>query len=66
MNAPNIKAKALLKAKEAADTFGVSENTIRNWIAQGKLPAVRIGERMIRIRAVDLAALVSPVGEQGC
>jgi len=64
MNA--TKPKTLLSVKGSAETFGVSENTIRNWIAQGKLPAVRIGERIIRIRPADLAALITPVGEQEC
>ena len=64
MNA--TKPKTLLSVGEAADTFGTSKSTIRNWIAQGKLPAVRIGERIIRIRLADLAALITPVGEQEC
>lgn len=63
MNAP--KPNALLNVKRSAETVGVSENTIRNWIAQGKLPAVRIGERIIRIRPADLAALITPVGDLG-
>jgi excisionase family DNA binding protein len=64
MNA--TKTKTLLSVGEAAEVIGASKNTIRNWIAQGKLPAVRIGERIIRIRPADLAALITPVGEQEC
>jgi len=67
MNAPNPNPKPnrLMSVGEAAKTLGTCDNTIRNWIAQGKLPAVRVGERIIRIRPADLAALVTPVGEQG-
>jgi excisionase family DNA binding protein len=64
MNAP--KPKTLVSVSEFAESIGASESTIRNWIAQGKLPAVRIGERIIRIRVADLAALITPVGEQEC
>lgn len=64
MNAP--KPKSLLSVGEISNETGISESTIRNWIAQGKLPAVRIGERIIRIRLADLAALITPVGEQEC
>jgi excisionase family DNA binding protein len=63
MNAP--KPKHLLSVGEAAEVVGASKGTIRNWIAQGKLPAVRIGERIIRIRPADLAALITPVGDIG-
>jgi len=64
MNAP--KPKTLLSVGGTAEELGVSENTVRNWIAQGKLPAIRIGERIIRIRVADLAALITRVGEQEC
>ena len=64
MNAP--KPKSLLSVGELSNEFGLSESTILYWIAQGKWPAVRIGERIIRIRVADLAALITPVGEQEC
>ena len=42
-----------LTVKEIADRLKLNEQTVRNWIDDGKLPAVRIGRR-IRIRRVDL------------
>lgn len=49
--------KKNLSQKEAADYYGVSEFTIRRWIAAGSLPAYRIGKSTIRIKADDLVAL---------
>jgi len=47
--------------KQAAENVGCHPNTIRNLIARGKLPASRIGLRIIRISATDLAELFTPV-----
>ena len=32
--------------------------TIRNWIDSGRLPAVRLGQRRIRIKRADLERLI--------
>jgi excisionase family DNA binding protein len=45
----------------AVEFCNVHPDTIRNLIAQGKLPASRIGLRIIRISAAHLAALFTPV-----
>jgi len=52
---------------EAALITKTHSNTIRNWIAQGLLPAHRIGERLVRISKADLDALATPIvgGGQG-
>jgi excisionase family DNA binding protein len=54
---PYEKMQALLKAKEAAQLLNVSENTIRQWIWQRRLPVVRIG-RAVRLRREDLEKLI--------
>jgi excisionase family DNA binding protein len=42
-----------LTVKEIADRLKLNQQTVRNWIDQEKLPAVRIGRR-VRVRRVDL------------
>jgi excisionase family DNA binding protein len=49
--------QALLKAKEAARFLNVSENTIRMWIWQRRLPVVRLG-RAVRIYRRDLEDII--------
>jgi excisionase family DNA binding protein len=49
--------QALLKAKEAATFLNVSENTIRMWIWQRRLPVVRLG-RSVRLRRRDLEEII--------
>jgi hypothetical protein len=34
--------------------YGVKERTARRWLADGTLPAIRLGERILRARASDL------------
>ena len=50
--------------KQAADWIGVDPKTIRRWIAQGRLQAVRVGPRLIRIDREALLALTTPVGQE--
>lgn len=45
----------------AAGILGVHECTIRRWIAQGRLPARRVGPKLIRIRKADVEAFITPV-----
>jgi excisionase family DNA binding protein len=33
----------------SADHYGVSQQTVRRWIASGKITAQRVGPRLIRI-----------------
>jgi excisionase family DNA binding protein len=51
------KMQTLLKTKEAAQLLNLSENTIRQWIWQRRLPVVRIG-RAVRLRREDLEQLI--------
>ena len=51
------KTHTLLKTKEAAQLLNLSENTIRMWIWQKRLPVVRLG-RAVRLRREDLEHLV--------
>ena len=47
---------ARFTVQEIADLLKLNQQTVRNWIDTGRLPAVRIGRR-IRVRRVDLDRL---------
>lgn len=47
---------------EAATYLDVTPKTIRRMIARGELQAWRLGKRLIKIRAADLDALMTPIG----
>lgn len=51
---------------EAADYLGISPRTLRNYIAEGKLPAYRLGgKRTMRLDRADLDALLRPIPTTG-
>jgi excisionase family DNA binding protein len=55
-----------LSQQEAAEYLGVSDRTIRNYIARGQLNAHRIrGSRAIRIARTELEALLRPIPAGG-
>ena len=58
----NPSAKRLISLTQAADNLGVDPRTIRRYVAAGRLPAYRVGPRLIKIDPADLAALVRPCG----
>jgi excisionase family DNA binding protein len=48
--------------QQAAAWLGVHPKTIRRYIAQGRVKAIRIGPRLIRIERESLLAFATPVG----
>jgi excisionase family DNA binding protein len=48
--------------RQVAEEYGLSERTIRRYIAEGRIKAYRIGKRCIRIERDSLRALQTPVG----
>src|SRR5262249_6942539 len=50
-----------LTIAQAAERLHVNKPTIRRWIAQGTLPAYKVGQRRVALRAADLARLITPV-----
>lgn len=46
---------------EVATRLRVSDRTIKRWIAQGRLPAERINNHFVRIKAADVEALIAPM-----
>ncbi|MBI3217603.1 MAG: helix-turn-helix domain-containing protein [Mycobacterium sp.] len=51
-----------LSIQQTADHLGVDPKTVRRYIAQGRLKAVRIGPRLIRVERASIVALVKPIG----
>lgn len=51
-------SKNLLSAKETAAALGVSQRTLYNLTRAGKLPAVRIGRRVL-YRPADVEAYIA-------
>lgn len=49
---------ALCSVAEAARLLGVSPSTVWRWVDSGKLPALRVGPKAIRIRRADLESAV--------
>ena len=50
-----------LTLSEAARRYGMSARTLRRWVASGRLPAWRVGPRLIRVAPADVATLARPV-----
>jgi excisionase family DNA binding protein len=48
----NEPEESFLTVAEVAETLKLNQQTVRNWIDQGSLPALRIGRR-VRIRRSD-------------
>lgn len=52
----------LISVTEAAERLGVNYRTIRRWIAAGRIDAVRVGPRLLKIDAAQLDRVMRPVG----
>ena len=54
-----------LTIKGAAEYYGVSTNTIRDWIAAGRLSAYRLGPKLLRVDVSDDSRLIRRVPTVG-
>ena len=54
-----------LTVAEAATRLRVNQSTIRRWIAQGLLPASRLGRRRLALKESDVVAMFAPVHDMG-
>lgn len=62
MSTATLSAHEWLNQAESAQYLGVTDRTIRNYVARGVLPARRVrGSRLIRIDRADLDALLRPI-----
>ena len=49
----------LLTVPEAAALLRLKPSTIRSWVCQKRIPYVKLGGRLVRIRRSDADALIS-------
>jgi len=49
----------LLTVAEIAERLKLNQQTIRNWIDRGDLPAIRVGARRVRVSAAELDAYIA-------
>lgn len=54
--------RAYVGIPEAATYLDVATKTIRRLIAEKKLPAYRLGNRVIKVKIVDLESVLTPIG----
>lgn len=54
-----------ISLREAATLYHVSIDTLRRRISEGRLPAVKAGHRLIRVRPSDLERVFRPVPSAG-
>ena len=63
---PPADADPLLSITEASHLGIASYSTLRSWIRNGRLPAMRYGSKIVRIRLSDLEALREPATSAPC
>jgi excisionase family DNA binding protein len=51
-----------LSVTDAAIYCDVHYRTVRRWIAEGRLNAVRVGPKLLKVSVADLDSLMQPVG----
>lgn len=56
--------KPFFRLDEVAGYYDVTVKTVRNWIDQGKIPAVRVGQRLIRVKREDVQFIQFNVFDQ--
>jgi excisionase family DNA binding protein len=44
----------LVDKRVIARLFNISERTVENWVAQKKIPLIRMGRRTVRFRLADV------------
>jgi excisionase family DNA binding protein len=47
--------------KTTSEQYGVSEKTLRRYIAEGKITGYRLGPRLIRVDLDEIEALLKPI-----
>jgi excisionase family DNA binding protein len=58
-------ARTRLSPAEVAEELGVDLRTVRRMISEGRLPAYRVGPRLIRIKLEDVEKLMRRIPTAG-
>lgn len=56
-----IVASRYVPLKEGADYLSITEQSLRRYIAEGRIQGYRLGKRALRVDRTDLDALLIPV-----
>jgi excisionase family DNA binding protein len=59
---PAAQPRRYARLQEAADYLGVTDRTIRQMIADGRLTGYRSGSRLVRVDLNELDAAMQPFG----
>lgn len=51
----------LIGLTEAANRCNVDYRTVRRWIRSGRLKAVRVGPKLLKVKAADIDAMLRPL-----
>ncbi len=62
---PTAASRRLVGINQASEYANVHPITIRRWIAAGRLPAYRVGPRLLKIDLNELEATVRPIPAAG-
>lgn len=62
MSEKSPQTQQWISLAEAAERCGVNYRTIRRYVGTGRLKAVRIGPRLLKVRPSDVDALMKPIG----
>ena len=56
-----MNSEDVVTVAEIAEILKLNQQTVRNWIDQGSLRAIRVGRR-VRVRWGDVEAMMKPAG----
>jgi excisionase family DNA binding protein len=58
----NNSSRKYVTLSEAADYLGVTPRTVRQMVADSRLRAYKLGDRVVRLRLDEIDAAMQPVG----
>nr|DAL64989.1 MAG TPA_asm: helix-turn-helix domain protein [Caudoviricetes sp.] len=62
---PATKRRNFSTPTTLAEELGVSDRTVRRWIAEGRLKAIRLSERVIRIEPAEVERFLAAAQTSG-